>query len=180
MCLSFYITPKGVQILCLSSFLQSCQPYGFNVIVLPVNPYCGKEYVNLRLKILKYTHYSKTLLYFINTKYTASIKQTQAAKWFQCSPPVLKTNVEKPTKIINVMTSWITFSCIKVKEPPFPINPILFAGTWNEYSARAITHEKRITPKSGQLLINPICWSFKCPYQAKVINILERIKSDMV
>jgi len=33
----------GVQILCFSSFQQSCQPYGFNVIVLLENQYCAKK-----------------------------------------------------------------------------------------------------------------------------------------
>ena len=54
LCLSFYITPKGVQILYLFSFLQSCQPYGFKDIILFVNQYFGKKYVNLRHKILIY------------------------------------------------------------------------------------------------------------------------------
>jgi len=37
--------------MCFFSYLQSCQPYGFRVIVLIVNQYCAKKYVNLIHKI---------------------------------------------------------------------------------------------------------------------------------
>jgi len=39
----FISPPKGVQILCFSSFLQSFQPYGFKIIVLFVNQIVPKN-----------------------------------------------------------------------------------------------------------------------------------------
>jgi C4-type Zn-finger protein len=69
---------------------------------------------------------------------------------------------------------------MSVNEPPLPINPILLAGTWNEYSTSAIIHENSTTPYSGQLVIDPVCCNFRCPYHAKVIKILETTKSKMV
>ena len=60
------------------------------------------------------------------------------------------------------------------------MNPILFAGTWQQYSKKAIAHEKAITPNSGQLLLVPVCCSFRCPYQARVMKMLLAMSSSMV
>jgi hypothetical protein len=49
-----------------------------------------------------------------------------------------------------------------------------------QYSARAIAHEKSITTKSGQFLEMPEDCSFRCPYQANVINILDMTSRRMV
>ena len=37
------------------------------------------------------------------------------------------------------------------------MNPILFAGTWQQYSKKAIIHEKAITRYKGQLDDTPDC-----------------------
>ena len=47
-------------------------------------------------------------------------------------------------------------------------------------SKKAIIHEKAMTPMSGQLLLTPDCWSFKCPYQASVMKTLLSMSSMMV
>src|SRR5690242_13367598 len=48
------------------------------------------------------------------------------------------------------------------------------AGTWKQYSAKAISQLTRITLKRG-------AWRyFKCPYQAKVMKILEMVRSNIV
>ena len=53
------------------------------------------------------------------------------------------------------------------------------AGTWQEYSANAITHENKTTPYKGQLLIIFVSCSFKCPYQANVIKMLETTNNEI-
>ena len=116
--------------------------------------------------------------HFINTKYTARIKQRKAARWFQCKDSPLNNKVENTVNTISVITSWITFNCINVKGPPFPLNPSRLAGTWHEYSARAISQENNITPYNGQLLITLVSCNFKCPYHANVMNIFETINNE--
>ena len=41
--------------------------------------------------------------------------------------------------MVNVITSWTTFNCIREKGPPFPMNPKRLAGTWAQYSNKAIS-----------------------------------------
>ena len=53
------------------------------------------------------------------------------------------------------------------------------AGTWAQYSNKAILHENRITPKRGQLSIHFISCNFKWPYQAKVMNTFETINNNI-
>ena len=72
------------------------------------------------------------------------------------------------------------FSCIRLKGPPFSTNPILFAGTWAQYSRNATPQEKRITIISGQLDEIFISCSFRCPYQANVINTFDAISNNIV
>ena len=67
-------------------------------------------------------------------------------------------------KMVNVITSWTTFNCIREKGPPFPMNPKRLAGTWAQYSNKAILHENRITPKRGQLSIHFISCNFRWPW----------------
>jgi len=83
--------------------------------------------------------------------------------------------------MIKVITSCITFSCINVKGPPFSTKPIRLAGTWNTYSKKAMLQEKATTPISGKESNQlKVCFIFKCPYQAKVINILETTNNPIV
>lgn len=66
--------------------------------------------------------------YFLKIKYTARIKKQKPIMWLVVIFE-LNTITENAEKITRVMTSCITFSCTKLKGPPFPSNPILFAGT---------------------------------------------------
>src|ERR1700681_4695558 len=48
------------------------------------------------------------------------------------------------------------------------------AGTWKQYSAKAMSHEMTMTLNSG-------AWRyFRWPYQAKVMKMLERVRSRIV
>lgn len=69
----------------------------------------------------------------------------KATKWFHLSSLPAKKQLAKIVKMTRVITSCRTLSCIRVNGPPLPMKPMRLAGTWNEYSARAMTHEKRIT-----------------------------------
>src|ERR1700730_12862272 len=53
-------------------------------------------------------------------------------------------------------------------------DPMRFAGTWKQYSKKAIPHLTKITFHKASLRY------FKCPYQANVIKILETVNSSMV
>src|SRR6266853_4589953 len=49
-----------------------------------------------------------------------------------------------------------------------------FAGTWKQYSAKAMSQLMRMTLNSG-------AWRyFRCPYHAKVMKMLERVRSRIV
>ena len=48
--------------------------------------------------------------YFMNTKYTARIRQTKAAMWFQWKVWPLNTNMVKAVNTVRETTSWITLS----------------------------------------------------------------------
>lgn len=63
--------------------------------------------------------------------------------------------------------------------PPFPWNPIRFAGTWKQYSKKAIPQLIKMTPMSGRLENQDISLSRKCPYQASVIKMLEMTSIPM-
>ena len=112
-------------------------------------------------------------IYFRNTKNTAIIRQMNAARWFHCRPCPLNISVTITVNTVREMTSWMTFSCIREKGPPLPLNPIRFAGTCAQYSKNASAHEKSMTAMSGHPDDIFICWSFRCPYQANVMKILE-------
>ena len=63
----------------------------------------------------------------------------------------MNKSVEKRVNTTRVITSWITFSCIKLKGPPFPLNPIRLAGTWQEYSAKASDLFQHYYGEGGEL-----------------------------
>src|SRR5580658_3669592 len=48
------------------------------------------------------------------------------------------------------------------------------AGTWKQYSAKAMSQLMRMTLKSGA------CRYFRWPYHAKVMKMLERVRSRIV
>jgi len=54
------------------------------------------------------------------------------------------------------------------------------AGTVRQYSKKAMPQEKRMTRISGQPVEIFISCSFRCPYQAKVIKMLEHTSIRMV
>ena len=54
------------------------------------------------------------------------------------------------------------------------------AGTIKQYSSNAIPHDTNITTTNGQCVEMPEFCNFKCPYQAKVINVLEITNKPIV
>src|SRR5690606_41505570 len=92
---------------------------------------------------------------------------------------VVLTIHETTANTTSVITSWITFNWIKIKGPPLPLNPILFSGTWNIYSNKAIPQ------LINMIEIKPSIWdqfhseNFKWPYQAMTINELLKTNSKM-
>ena len=118
--------------------------------------------------------------YFKKMKKTASIRQRNAARWFHCRPSPLNISVTITVNTVSEITSWMTFSCISVKGPPFPVKPILLAGTWAQYSKKASPQEKRITIITGQPDEIFISWSFRWPYQANVMNTFDAMRRRIV
>ena len=94
---------------------------------------------------------------FINTKYTAATRQRAAAAWFQCSCSCWKIRLAMTANTTSETHSWITFNCTSENGPPLSTKPRRFAGTWQQYSKKAIIHEKAITRYSGQLVDTPDC-----------------------
>lgn len=101
-------------------------------------------------------------------------------RWFIFMVSFLKTSTLNIIKTVRVITSWITFSSTREKGPPFSRNPILLAGTWKKYSKRAIPQLIRITTTSGRAWNHEYSFSFRWPYHAKVINMLERTSRAIV
>lgn len=100
--------------------------------------------------------------------------------WFNLKVSFLKKISVNAVKTIKVITSCITLSCHKLKGPPFSLKPILFAGTCAEYSKSAIPQLMRTIVGSPNLLNQVISLNFKCPYQAKVMKMFDRIRSNIV
>ena len=64
----------------------------------------------------------------------------------------------------------MVFNCAVVNS----YEPMRLAGTWKQYSAKAMNQLMTMTLNSG-------AWRyFKWPYQAKVIKMLERVRSRIV
>jgi hypothetical protein len=74
----------------------------------------------------------------------------------------------------------MTFNSTSENGPPVPVNPILFAGTCSEYSKKAIPQLKIITDKRLKFSKRLIVFSFRCPYQAKVIKALDITRRNTV
>ena len=81
---------------------------------------------------------------------------------------------------VRVITSWITFSCQMENGPPFSIKPILLAGTWKQYSKKAKPQLNKIISGKPKLLNQLKSLSFRWPYQAKVMKMLEMISNIIV
>lgn len=82
--------------------------------------------------------------------------------------------------MVRVITSWITFNCIREKGPPFPSKPIRLAGTWKQYSKNAIPQLISTMAAIPRVSNHFISLSFKWPYQAKVIKVFDSINNPMV
>ncbi len=68
------------------------------------------------------------------------------------------------------MTSWMVLSCAAEKTPC----PIRLAGTWKQYSAKAISQLIKMTKNSGFSL------NLRWPYHAKVMKRFEIVSSNIV
>ena len=112
--------------------------------------------------------------YLRNAKKTAATRHRKATPWFQCRGWPLKTRVTMTVKTVRETTSWIIFSWTRLNGPPFSLNPILFAGTRNQYSKKAIPQDIRTIRTSGQSVLIFISCNFRCPYQANVMRMLEQ------
>ena len=88
--------------------------------------------------------------------------------------------LKKTTKTTRVMTSCMTFNCNNVNGPPFPLKPIRLAGTWKQYSKRAIPQLIRMITNRGSASNHLNSRIFKWPYHAKVIKTLEMTSIPMV
>ena len=92
--------------------------------------------------------------------------------WFQCKLCPWKRIFIMTANTPRLIHSCMTFNCISEKGPPLPTKPMRFAGTWQQYSNRAMPHEKAITPIIGHFAATPVACSFKCPYHASVMKTL--------
>jgi len=77
----------------------------------------------------------------------------------------------KSANTVNVTISWMVFSWNPLRPSCAPRR---LAGTIKQYSKKAMPQLIRITFQSA------VPWCFKCPYQAKVMKVLEITKSIMV
>jgi len=77
----------------------------------------------------------------------------------------------KITNIDRVITSWITLSWGRLNS----VYPIRFAGTCKRYSSRAIPQ------LTNAAIYHGLAFRFlRCPYQANVINIFDKISKIVV
>lgn len=79
----------------------------------------------------------------------------KAARWFHCKCWPWKSRLAMTVKTTSDTTSWITLSWMSENGPHVPSKPMRLAGTWQQYSKKAIPHEKAITPIRGQYLLTP-------------------------
>ena len=80
-------------------------------------------------------------------------------------------------KTVNDTASWMTFNCQMLKGPPFPTKPMRLAGTWQQYSNKAMPQLNRITRGRDNLENQDTLCSFRWLYHAKVMNTLEQSRS---
>lgn len=69
-------------------------------------------------------------------------------KWFSLKVSVLNANTANPVNTTRVITSCNTFSCHRLNGPPLPVNPILLAGTWKQYSKRQYPNWSGLSKKA--------------------------------
>jgi putative transcriptional regulator len=93
---------------------------------------------------------------------------------------VLKNNKENTINTTSVITSCIIFNCMRVNGPPKALNPILFAGTWKQYSKNAITQLITINASKPHLGNSFSVLNLRWPYHAIVMKLFETISKIMV
>ena len=124
---------------------------------------------------------SVSLVYFMNTKYTARIRNITATKWFHCRVSPLKSTETITPNTTHDITSCITLSCTNENGPPLMSEPIRFAGIRNAYSSSA-THQLISTMNTidvfGEMIF--MSWSLRFPYQARVMKLFDTINSRIV
>ena len=101
------------------------------------------------------------------------MSRMKATKWFHCRCILPNTRMEKTVNTVSVITSCITFSCIRLNGPPLPSKPMRLAGTCRQYSTKAIAQLMSINAISPILANRGICAIFRCPYHANVIKIFD-------
>ena len=117
----------------------------------------------------------------MNTKYTARIRNITATKWFHCNDSPLNRKETNTPNTTHDITSCITFNCTNENGPPFMSEPIRFAGIRNAYSSSA-THQLISTINTIEVFgeMTFISWSFRLPYQARVMKLFDTINSKIV
>ena len=83
--------------------------------------------------------------------------KTKASKWFHFKVSPWNIMLAIRANTIRLMHSCTTLSCTKENGPPLPWKPMRLAGTWQQYSKKAMPHEKAMTPINGQWLDTPVC-----------------------
>src|SRR4029077_4573437 len=78
--------------------------------------------------------------------------------------------MEKTENTDRVITSWMVLSCAVENS----YEPMRFAGTWKQYSKKAMPQLARMTFQSASLRY------LRWPYQAKVIKIFETVSRTIV
>lgn len=118
--------------------------------------------------------------HFLKTNQTASTSNTPAKAWFQRNSCPLKASALKMTNTTKVITSCTTFSCTNENGPPYPEYPNRLAGTCKQYSKNAMPQLIKITVNSPHLAQTGLSLKRRCPYQAKVMNVLLNTSRPMV
>src|SRR6266478_7735323 len=78
--------------------------------------------------------------------------------------------MEKTENTDSVITSWMVLSCAVVNS----YEPMRFAGTWKQYSKKAMPQLARITFHNASLRY------LRWPYQANVIKMFEMVSRKIV
>ena len=81
---------------------------------------------------------------------------------------------------VRETASCMTFNCHRLKGPPFSTKPIRLAGTWQQYSNRAIPQLNRITKGSDNFENHEALCSFRWLYHARVMNMLEQSNNPIL
>src|SRR5688500_16683153 len=125
---------------------------------------CNLQGTNKILSRRKTGNYVLRWLYFLKIKYTARTRKVKPIRWFSRKVSVLKKTRENRVNTSSVITSWITFSSTSENGPPFSLYPKRFAGTWKQYSKKAIPQLMTMIAKSPALSNQRHSLNFRWPY----------------